>query len=66
LAHPEDWLKPLFDKMQRILDAAGGPQDLLSDFSLKAINPDSPSTKPTPNQWKSSYKPPENPALVKK
>jgi len=52
--------------MQRILDAAGGPQDLLSDFSLKAINPDSPSTKPTPNQWKSSYKPPANPTLVKK
>ena len=35
--HPEDWFKPLFDKMQRILDAAGGPQDLLSNFSLITI-----------------------------
>ena len=37
LAHPEDWLKPLFDKTQSVLDAAGGPQDLLSGFNLITI-----------------------------
>ena len=66
LAHPEDWFKPLFDKTQSVLDAKGGPQDLLSDFSLIAINPDSPSNNPTSNQRKGFYKPPANPTLVKK
>ena len=47
LAHPEDWFKPLFDKMQRILDAAGGPQDLLSDFSLIRLSQQQPNLKPT-------------------
>jgi hypothetical protein len=55
LAHPEDWFKPLFDKMQSILDAAGGPQDLVTDFSLVPINP-SPCThslkaKPSASGW---------------
>jgi hypothetical protein len=49
-ALPEDRFKPLFDKIRSILDATGGPQDLLSNFSLIAIHPDYSSTKPTPNQ----------------
>ena len=37
-------------KCARILDTSGGPQDLLSDFSLITINPDSASNNPIQNQ----------------
>jgi hypothetical protein len=50
LAHPEYWFEPPFDKTQSVLDAKGGPQDLLSDFSLIAINPHFASNNPIQNQ----------------
>ena len=50
MAHPEYWFEPPFDKPQSVLDAKGGPQDLLSDFSLIAINPHFASNNPIQNQ----------------
>ena len=34
-AHPEYWFEPLFDKTQSVLDAEGGPQDLIT--ALQAV-----------------------------
>ena len=55
MVHPEYRFEPMFDKTQSVLDAKGGPQDLLSDFSLITIHPDSQSNNPTLNQRHSFF-----------